>query len=1016
MGISLIPLLVINGVGYFKALESRQKDVNSRLLSASEERLLDLEEFFADQFEILDPQANAICNQQFLERLSEDLDVSGQETRQWVGSERWRNLVVVHGVELVNLLKNNEFQDILLVDNEGRVLYSSQEFPELGLNLGSGRLVDTPLGRTFHMAIQDSVPVFSGFFVQNDLDDPLLGYLAQQIKNKEGRADGVLLFRLSSKSLTEIVERNSLLGVSGETYVVNHDLVLLTEIRKQSGEAAVGDRILTELTLEWARQDHLAQDLNLIRISGQEESSKLVTEYRGPGNEMVLGNWRTLEVSGRHLGVITEVDKEAAFAGLKDMRLGMALLLIVVSLLVALAGLMVSHRIAVPITSLTGMMQRVADGHMISELPISGPNEVGRLGQQFGIMLKALNEANTTNDRQYLLQKCQFELNEKMRGEPDMATLASSVLEYIGEFYSAQVGAFYLSRAGGKLVLAASFGLVEESVIANELSMGQGIVGKAAQQGRSRVLHNLPPGHLPVRTGMGESSPTSLIIAPFLLDGQVKGVMELGTFGEFAEDDLEFLHLSSESVAMALGSARSRQRVHRLLEETRRQAGILSRQQKELQVTNAQLARSDQYKTEFLANMSHELRTPLNSMLIMSQILAENQPNNLDEDQVVAAETINKAGISLLAIINDILDLSRVEAGKLEINNEPLDLRTFLNNHEALFRPMADEMGLELKVTSDLGLPTIFHSDEGRVSQILNNLLGNALKFTDEGSVVLHVYRPGPGELVDLGEDDPDLWLAFSVADTGRGMKEDEIAQVFEAFNQGDGSIRRKFGGSGLGLTISQKLADLLGGRIRLKSQENEGSTFTLYLPLTPSAINSVDDPMTVVGEMKNRRLQAAEVAPIGSGAQICSGTKGPSGAENSTGESWKSSKLLQERRILICDQDMRTVFKLTSGLEHLGATVRLARTWEDALVGAQDNPDLALVDPSWWDLDPVQAADQLKENSTQGGFPMITLMDREKMDQGPEWSLVLAKPVDMEQLMEFVAEIPLNEPVYSGT
>ena len=1013
LGISLIPLVIINGVGYQKALTSRQEDVEDRLVSVSEERLLDLQEFFAEQFLALDQQAGAVRNLEFLQALTSDLEASGQEYQGWVRSNRWQDLNNLHGRDLRNLLDNPGLQDVLLVDPNGWVLYSCQECSELGLDLNSRRLGATPLAQAFKKVLQENRPVFSGFTIQEESERRSVGYLAQQIRNQEGEDPrGVLLFRLTGESLTEIVRRANLLGVSDRTYVVNRDLELLTEIQQDSWAREAGNRIVTEPTLDWARQQVQAHDFPIVRMPIQGEFRQLVTEYRGPGNEPVFGIWRDLEVQGMHLGVITEVNKDASFAGLKSMLLGMTLLLVVVSLLVALAGLMVSHRIVAPITSLTRAMQRVADGHTVSEMPVSGPHEVGRLAQQFGIMLKTLNEAKTVNDRQYRLQKRQFELNEKMRGEPDLATLAASVLEYIGEFYSAQVGAFYLTRPGGRLVLAARFGLAEESEIATELRLGEGLVGKAAEQGRSQILHHLPPGHLPVKTGMGESSPTALIIAPFLLEGQVKGLLELGTFGEFADEDLEFLRLSGESVAMALDSARSRERVHRLLEETRRQAGILSRQQKELQLTNAQLARSDQYKNEFLANMSHELRTPLNSMLIMSQILAENQQGNLDGDQVVAAETIHMAGSDLLTIINDILDLSRVEAGKLDISCEMVDLSAFLKNQEALFRPMANEMGLEFRVEADLDLPEVFHSDQGRVSQILNNLLGNALKFTDKGSVVLRIQRPEPEELAGLAGNGPDSWLAFSVVDTGIGMTGEKSDQMFQAFNQGDGSIGRRFGGSGLGLSISRKLADLLGGQIRVKSKENEGSTFTFYLPLEFSSAGPAAGPVAGAEEKKRGRAQAAAGGPGRPGETVHSLTGVFSPEGDSAAESWRSSQLLQDRQVLLCAQDMRTVYRLTAGLEDLGARVLLARTWEEALTGARNNPDLALVEPDLFGLDPTEAGIQLKENSNGRSFPVITMAARGKVNRSPVWPHTLVKPVDMEQLVKVLAEIPLDETV----
>jgi signal transduction histidine kinase/HAMP domain-containing protein len=1015
LGISLIPLALISGVGYHKALESRQEDVKTRLISISEERLLTLQEFFDDQFNVLDQQARASSNLEFLQDLAADLNDSGQSAEFWVRSERWKNLVNGRDRDLHNQLDHADFQDILLADYQGRVLYSCMNGPELGLDLNQAGPATAPLRWTHDQVLRELRPVFSGFAQADENDSSPVGYLAQSIRNQSGKPLGMLLLRLPSADLLEIGGQGKQLGAAGRTYLVNQDLVLLTKIRQNGWGAATGDRVLTEQTLGWVKERGLRSERPPSGFSEHNDFDELVSEYRDPGDVLVLGIHRTLKIQDVQLGIITEVDKSVTFAGVRSMRLGMALLLVFVSLIVALAGLLVSHRIAEPITSLGRAMQRVADGHRVSEMPVSGPNEVGRLAQQFGVMLKALNAAQTAGDRQYRLQKSQFELHEKMRGEPDLATLATSVLEYIGEYYSAQVGAFYLTRPGGRLVLSARFGLEEEIHLEEEIRIGQGIVGKTAQQGRSRILHDLPADHLPVKTAIGESSPNSLIIAPFLIEGQVKGVLELGTFGDFADGDLEFLRMSSESVAMALDSARSRERVHRLLVETRRQAGILSRQQKQLQVTNAQLARSDQYKNEFLANMSHELRTPLNSMLIMSQILAENQQGNLIDDQVEAAETINKAGSNLLMIINDILDLSRVEAGKLEISCEQVDVTEFLKNLESLFRPMADELGLEFRVEADSSLPDCFHSDQGRVCQILNNLLGNALKFTDHGSVVLRAYRPDLGELSGLLGNAPESWIAFSVVDTGIGMTGEKMALVFEAFNQGDGSIGRRFGGSGLGLSISRKMADLLGGQVRMESTEKEGSTFTLYLPLNyspvvcmPGTESDTAEPESATDDVARPRFPAN--ANDSALETVLLATDANRAAEMPGSESSWTNK-----RVLLCDQDMRSVFRLTRELELLGAKVQLARTWEEALSGAREKPDLALVDPSAFELETADAFSQLEENSVKGRFPAIAMVGEDSTDQIAAWPNSITKPVDVERLLHVAEGAQSVEPVLSG-
>ena len=328
---------------------------------------------------------------------------------------------------------------------------------------------------------------------------------------------------------------------------------------------------------------------------------------------------------------------------------------------------------------------------------------------------------------------------------------------------------------------------------------------------------------------------------------------------------------------------------------------------------------------------------------------------------------------------------------------------------------MADEQGLEFQVTTDVELPLVFHSDPGRVSQILNNLLGNALKFTSRGSVVLRVYRPEPGELAGRPKSAPDSWLAFSITDTGIGMTAEKMARVFEAFNQGDGSIGRQFGGSGLGLSISRRLADLLGGRIHVASDVNEGSTFTLYLPLEFSPIVPSNGPIPTTEGIADNWFKTSRTTPEMSLEAPVSRTGDSTGMVTPAAGDRSRSASLQGQQILLCDQDMRTVFNLTSSLEDLGATVKLARSWEDALIGVRDNPDMVLVDPDAFALTAAEAGNQLLENSTREGLQVISLVSREENDQRHAWPLSLVKPVDMDQLMKIVAETPQNETVGSG-
>ena len=496
-----------------------------------------------------------------------------------------------------------------------------------------------------------------------------------------------------------------------------------------------------------------------------------------------------------------------------------------------------------------------------------------------------------------------FGLSRRLRGDEDPHTLAASVLEYLGSVHAASAGAFYLVRPGQRFVLAAEFGHSRFGPPARTLRLGQGLLGRAAAGDRIRIVSDTP----------GPDGPCHRILAPFCRAGRTIGLMQLERGGVANGADLEFLRLSAESVAVALDSAHSRARVERLLDATRRQAKKLARQQRELKASNVELERADRYKSEFLANMSHELRTPLNSMLIMSQVLAENRRGNLDDDEVEAAATINKAGGELLMIINDILDLTRVEAGKLDLQLEFVDPRALTADLVDLFRPVAENQGLEFARVVEPDTPAMLQTDPLRVTQILKNLLSNAFKFTRQGKITLTVRRTRACECVVEGADDR-CWVAFEVADTGIGMNAETAARVFDAFNQGDGSIARRHGGSGLGLSISNRLAELLGGRIAVTSEEGRGSTFVLALPESGG--------FALPGEN----------SPIAAAAAADDGIEG------------RWAECLAGCTVLLADDDMRTVYGLSHLLNAMGANVWIARHAAEALELAERDPGHGLL------------------------------------------------------------------------
>lgn len=485
-----------------------------------------------------------------------------------------------------------------------------------------------------------------------------------------------------------------------------------------------------------------------------------------------------------------------------------------------------------------------------------------------------LRKAETARRRQEWLQTGQARLSEKLIGEPSLSRLGDNTLRHLCEYLGANAGVVFIED-DGTFHRAATYAVLPTAGGEDTFAPGQGLLGQAAKDVRATIIHDVPDGYLAIGSALGQDRPRHLVISPAVVDGKVAAVLEFGFFQPVPEDCLELLARTSEPLAAAIQSAKSRSRIEELLEETQRQSEEVQAQSEELRVSNEELEEQSQtlqrtqvqleqqqaeleqtnmqleaqtrllesqkddleqakvgletqakvveqasrYKSAFLANMSHELRTPLNSALILAQLLAENRGGNLTEEQIKYARTIQGSGNDLLALINDVLDLAKIEAGRMDITPQTIEIPALFETLRGQFEPVAAKRGLSLHLKSAPGTPASISTDSQRLEQILRNLLSNALKFTESGSVNLEVAPAPRGQ------------ISFAVRDTGIGIDTAQQAIVFEPFCQGDGTTSRKYGGTGLGLSISRELARLLGGDIHLTSQFGQGSTFTVTLP-----------------------------------------------------------------------------------------------------------------------------------------------------------------------------------------
>jgi signal transduction histidine kinase/ActR/RegA family two-component response regulator/HAMP domain-containing protein len=747
----------------------------------------------------------------------------------------------------------------------------------------------------------------------------------------------------------------------------------------------------------------------------------------------------------------------------------------------------------------------VTRGDLNLKIDVDASGEIQELQDYINKMIANLRDTTIANKEQDWLKGNLARISALMQGRRDLEDVASLIMSELTPVVSAQHGAFFLSMplVDGEDVSVAEDDQYELRMLGSygyslgsmptSFRPGEGLIGTAAMEKRTILVADAPSGYLKISSGLGEAPPAQVIVLPVLFEGTVLGVIELASFTPFTHIQKDFLNQIAEMIATSVNTISVNTKTELLLtqsqeltEQLRERSAELEQRQKALQASNAeleekaellarqnrdievknteieearqvleeraeQLAVSMRYKSEFLANMSHELRTPLNSLLSLAKLLADNAEGNLSPKQVEFAETIHGAGSDLLQLINDILDLSKVEAGKMDVSPTRIALVQLVDYVEATFRPLTAEKGLDLSVRVSPELPATLHTDEQRLLQVLRNLLSNAVKFTDSGSVEL-VIRPARDDvpqaireqLLEAGSlTDPDADLiAFSVSDTGIGIAASKMRVIFEAFKQADGTTSRKYGGTGLGLSISREIAQLLGGEIHAQSEPGRGSTFTLYLPLYPSELppHGYQQTMPTL-ESGGPAVSAAPavVAPaeVTSYREIQNGPAAlfrrrrrplpqlerrpaPQVAEQGTDTEQGLEPAARSHRgirfggqkVLIVDDDIRNVFALTSVLEQHGLSVLYAENGREGIEVLEQHDDVAVVlmDIMMPEMDGYATTTAIRRMPQFAGLPIIALTakamkgDREKAIESGASDYV-TKPVDPDHLLSVMQE-----------
>ncbi len=560
-----------------------------------------------------------------------------------------------------------------------------------------------------------------------------------------------------------------------------------------------------------------------------------------------------------------------------------------------------------------------------------------------------------------------------LQGQRDLAEVSSMILSELAPLVSAQHGVFYSMVAppeGGESVLQfeAGYGYEERKQLSTTFRLGEGLVGQCTKEKKRILLTDVPGDYVRVSSGLGASPPLNIIVLPILFEGSVRAVVELASFSAFSPTHQAFLDQLPESIGLVLNTIEGNTLTENLLEQSQSQAEELRSQQEELRASNEDLGRqarllaaqnieaerrnqeiqetqrlieekaeqlvvSSKYKSEFIANMSHELRTPLNSLLILAEQLEEDPDDNMSETQVEYASVIRTSGVDLLDLLNDILDLAKVESGTVTVESSDVSLQDVRGALLREFEPVARKKGLAYSFELAPGCPDVIATDPQRLRQVLKNLLANAFKFTEHGEVRVKVGLADSGwSRATAGLTAASSVVALAVTDTGIGIEAAKQPQIFEAFVQGDGSTARLYGGTGLGLSISRELVSLLGGEITVTSAPGEGSTFTVYLPVSPPAA----------------RVPAPDAPPAvteATGPLVAHVQRTPSDDpdDHRQAEALMNGDFSQTK-VLVVDDDFRNTFAMTALLERGHAEVTVAESGAEALEALERIPDMDIV------------------------------------------------------------------------
>jgi tubulin-specific chaperone A len=844
-------------------------------------------------FRVMEGQMYMLRDNAWLQETFISFDKEFRAAGDSVDTDEWDSLALLNDVLFQYLCVHFDWNNFYLINRDGKIIYSMQKSSDLGMSLDKNPLRNTSLGRAYAQLRQadDHDIAFGDYAPYPPLENLPSAFLVTRVHDSVGGTQeeiGYLAVQPSAEALRNMIKMASKKEGSLEAYLVGadgymrSDSVLDPENYSRAASFGQGnkvDTVASRAAIQGKRGTGVIFDYR----------GKQVLSSWAP-IDVLDTRWALIcEVSEaeamKSRTVMNDIRADVESKVTRSVLTGLLLTFFIVGFI----AWFIVRSISRPIIQAAGIADSIAAGDFHRRLHMQRTDEIGQMANALDRMVEKV--AKNFHEKTVMA-----ELSDQMRGEQDIPTLSMHIITHLAKLLDAQLASLYLvDQSGETMTMKGSYAFHKRKGLNSTIKIGEGVAGQAALEKNMISVTDLPDDYVRINSTLGNSAPCNILAVPFSHENIVLGVLEFASVTEFPDEHMEFLASVTEHIAIAFRSAQSKQEVQELLEETREQTEELKQQSEELMATNEELesqtaalkkfqqelenrqeelkatnaaleekseallvekknirkrneeliaakekieerskdlALASKYKSEFLANMSHELRTPLNSLLLLAQTLRDNREKNLTKKQQQAAGIIFESGNDLLELINEILDLSKIEAGQIVKDVEEVRLTDLAENAKTLFSHMAEDKGVAFSVSVAEDLPPAIFTDRKRVEQILKNFLGNSMKFTSTGRIELIFSRveataPVQSEALRSGQA-----IALAVKDTGIGIPAEKQRSIFEAFQQADGSTARKYGGTGLGLSISKELAALLGGEIGLVSESGKGSTFTLYLPI----------------------------------------------------------------------------------------------------------------------------------------------------------------------------------------